>query len=193
MVNRPISYFYNNFFRSIKQFCVIGQQRRGRLPEIRATRPRLRPKNRAFPPQSELRPRDRETSAARRRHPLNIFSLWLSYNNVAWLTSKSYPAIVMFAPGQSTGSPTSAASTNANSSFSVNRLQCGSTSLQRRKRRAAGVALRYARFARRHQQQKTRADERARARDRPSFFHIKRNGTARIAQPEFAVSLLSAA
>jgi hypothetical protein len=54
MVNRPISYFYNNFFRDIKWFCVIGQQLRVRLPEIRAARPGLRPKKRAISPQSNL-------------------------------------------------------------------------------------------------------------------------------------------
>jgi hypothetical protein len=36
MVNRPFSYFYNNFLGGIRPFCVNGRQLGASLPEIRA-------------------------------------------------------------------------------------------------------------------------------------------------------------
>jgi hypothetical protein len=99
MVNRLISYFYNNFFRGIKLFCVIEQQLPGQLPEIRAARPRLRQQNRVFPPQSDLFSESSRNGRCAPPQSINIFSLWLSYNNAAGLVSKSYLAIVIFAPG----------------------------------------------------------------------------------------------
>jgi hypothetical protein len=65
--------------------------------------------------------------------------------------------------------------------------------LQRGTRHTAGVAQRYARFADPHERHETRADDNARERRRPSFFHIKEIGTAQIAQPDSDGSLRPAA
>jgi hypothetical protein len=105
MVNRPFSYFYNNFFCGIKRFCVIGQQFRIMLPEIRAARPGFRQKNRPIAPQSDFSPQASGTLCRVPEWSRNIFSLWLSYNNAGRLTSKSYLPIVMLARGQWTGRP----------------------------------------------------------------------------------------
>jgi hypothetical protein len=193
MVNRPISYFYNNFFRDIRRFCVIGQQPRVRLPEIRAARSRFRPKNRAFPSQSELSRRGFNNARLGTSQRGNIFSLWLSYNDAADLFSKSYAAIVTLAPGQRTEPPHAGSVDNENSSFLVNRLQRSNASLQCRKLHTAEAARRRLQFARRHARCGRGADCRAQHRRRSSFFHIETKDTARIAQPDFGGSFRLAA
>ena len=193
MVNCQISYFYNIFFCGIKRFCAIGQQPRVRLPEIRAARSRFRPKNSAFPSQSDLPRRGSDNARRGTNRRGNIFSLWLSYNNPAGLISKSYVAIVTLPPGQRTGPPPAGGVDNENSSFLVNRLQRSNASLQCRRLHMAGAARRRMQFARRLERCERGADCRARHRRRSSFFHIKTIDTARIAQPDFGGSLRAAA
>src|SRR5271165_2660703 len=150
MVNWLISYFYNIFFSGIERFCAIGQQLRVRLPEIRAARSRFRPKNSAFPSQSNPSSRGCDNARRATSQPGNIFSLWLSYNNAGDLISKSYVAIVKLTPGQRTGPPPASGVDNENSSFLVNRLQRSNASLQCRRLHMAEAARRRLQFARRH-------------------------------------------
>jgi hypothetical protein len=142
----------------------------------------------AISSQSNAPPRSAGDARRGQHRHGNIFSLWLSYNNAARLTSKSYLSAVTLTNEQGTGRPRARRRRHGYASFLINRLPLDRRSSRRDIRDRPGAAQRRTEPTPPRRQRRTCTYGSDGKRGTASFFHIEIAGTARIAQSDFAAS-----